>query len=194
MKKLSTYIWEHKFSFLFAILSMIISVSLDMLSPQLTRRIVDDVITGGNLEKLSPMLIGILCVGIGRCIFQYTKEYTFDITGTKIATNLRRDLFHHVQSLSTEFFDRTGTGELMSRMKDDVDHIQDALTFVGMLLLEVIYHTSIILFCMYHISWKLAVLPTICMIIAASIAIYMEQRLDVVYEAISAENASPNCL
>ncbi len=55
MKKLSTYIWEHKFSFLFAILSMIISVSLDMLSPQLTRRIVDDVITDGNLEKLSPM-------------------------------------------------------------------------------------------------------------------------------------------
>ncbi len=192
MKKLSIYIWEHKFSFLFAILSMIISVSLDMLSPQLTRRIVDDVITDGNLEKLSPMLIGILCVGIGRCIFQYTKEYTFDITGTKIATNLRRDLFHHVQSLSTEFFDRTGTGELMSRMKDDVDHIQDALTFVGMLLLEVIYHTSIILFCMYHISWKLAVLPTICMIIAASIAIYMEQRLDVVYEAISEENARLN--
>lgn len=192
MKKLSTYIWEYKFSFLFAICSMLISVSLDMLSPQLTRRIVDDVIIGGELGKLSPLLTGILCVGIGRCIFQYTKEYTFDITGTKIATSLRRDLFRHVQSLSAEFFDRTGTGELMSRIKDDVDHIWDALTFVAMLLLEVIYHTAIILFCMYHISWKLAVLPTICMIIAASIAIYMERKLDVVYEAISEENAQLN--
>ncbi len=192
MKKLSTYILEHKFSFLFAICSMIISVSLDMLSPQLTRRIVDDVIIGGNLQKLSPMLIGILCVGIGRCIFQYTKEYTFDLTGTKIASTLRRDLFRHVQSLSAEFFDRTGTGELMSRIKDDVDHIWDALTFVGMLLIEVVCHTFIILFCMYRISWKLAVLPTLCMIIAATIAIYMEQKLDAVYEAISEENAQLN--
>ncbi len=43
MKKISTYIWEHKLAFSFAILSLIISVSLDMLSPQLTRHIVDDV-------------------------------------------------------------------------------------------------------------------------------------------------------
>lgn len=192
MKKLSTYIWEHKFAFLFATLSMMISVSLDMLSPQLTRLIVDDVIIKGKENMLSLLLIGILCVGAGRCIFQYVKEYTFDITGTKIATNLRRDLFHHVQSLSAEFFDRTGTGELMSRIKDDVDRIWDVLTFVGMLLIEVIYHTAVILFCMYNISWKLAVLPTICMITAASIAIYMERKLDVVYEAISEENAALN--
>lgn len=50
MKKISTYIWEHKLAFSFAILSLIISVSLDMLSPQLTRRIVDDVILGDQAE------------------------------------------------------------------------------------------------------------------------------------------------
>lgn len=33
MKKLSSYLWEHKFAYLFAIVSMVISVSLDMLSP-----------------------------------------------------------------------------------------------------------------------------------------------------------------
>lgn len=192
MKKISTYIWEHKFAFLFAIVSMIISVSLDMLSPQLTRLIVDRVIIGGVLKELTPLLIGILCVGIGRCIFQYAKEFTFDATGSKIALQLRRDLFHHIQSLSAEFFDRTGTGELMSRIKDDVDKIWDGLTFVGMLLIEVIIHTSIILFCMYSLNWKLAILPTICMVVAAFIAIYMERKLDVVYEAISEENASLN--
>lgn len=192
MKKISTYIWEHKFAFLIAIASMIISVSLDMLSPQLTRLIVDDVILGGASDKLLPLLTGILCVGIGRCVFQYTKEFTFDLTGTKIASQMRRDLFRHVQRLSAEFFDRTGTGELMSRIKDDVDRIWDGLTYVGMLLIEVVVHTSIILFCMYHLSWKLAVLPTICMIIAAFIAIYMEKKLDAVYEAISEENAALN--
>ena len=47
---------------------MIISVSLDMLSPQLTRHIVDDVIVGGNMDLLLPLLLGILLVGVGRCI------------------------------------------------------------------------------------------------------------------------------
>lgn len=192
MKKISTYLWEHKLAFSLAILSLIISVCLDMLSPQLTKRIVDDVILGGRSDRLPPLLLGILGVGIGRCIFQYTKEFTFDATGSLIAARIRRDLFCHIQSLSTEFFDRTGTGELMSRVKDDVDRIWDGLTFVGMLMIEVIIHTSIILFCMYSLSWKLAVLPTFCMIIAAFIAIFMERKLDAVYEAISEENASLN--
>lgn len=192
MKKISSYIWEHKFAFIFAIISMIICICLDMLSPQLTKHIVDDVILGGQLTLLSPLLIGILCVGIGRFIFQYCKEYTFDITGSKIAAQIRKDLFLHIQSLSADFFDRTGTGELMSRVKDDVDRIWDGLTFVGMLLIEVGIHTSIVLFCMYSLSWKLSILPTICMGIAAFIAIYMERKLDIVYEEISEENATLN--
>ena len=121
MKKISTYIWEHKFAFAFAILSMVISISLDMLSPQLTKHIVDDVIINAQIQKLTPLLLGILGIGIGRCIFQYTKEYTFDAVGSKISAQIRKDLFLHIQSLSADFFDRTGTGELMSRVKDDVD-------------------------------------------------------------------------
>lgn len=192
MKKISTYIWEHKFAYTFAVLSMVISIFLDMLSPQLTRHIVDDVILGGQLDRLAFLLTGILCVGIGRCIFQYCKEYTFDITGSKISAELRKRLFLHVQSLSADFFDRTGTGELMSRIKDDVDRIWDGLTYVSLLLIEVCIHTSIVLFCMYSLNWKLAILPTICMAAAAAIAIYMERKLDIVYEEISEENASLN--
>ena len=56
MKKVSTYIWEHKFAYLLAFLSLVISVALDMLSPQLTRRIVDDVILGGKTEILTPQI------------------------------------------------------------------------------------------------------------------------------------------
>ena len=192
MKKVSTYIWEHKFAYLLAFLSLVISVALDMLSPQLTRRIVDDVILGGKTEILTPLLAGILLVGLGRCVFQYIKEFTCDTAGSKISADLRRDLFRHVQSLSAEFFDRTGTGELMSRVKDDVDRIWDGLTYVGMLITEVVVHTSIVLFCMDSLNWRLAILPTACMAIAAGIAIFMEKKLDEVYEAISEENAALN--
>ena len=148
-KKISTYIFEHKFAYLFAILSMIISVSLDLMSPQLTKRIIDEVIIGKETWKLKYLLAGILTIGIGRCIFQYVKEYTFDVTGFKIAAEMRHHLFDHIQSLSADFFDRTNTGELMARIKDDIDRIGDGLTFVGMLMIEVVIHTSIVL-CYRH--------------------------------------------
>ncbi len=192
MKKISTYILEHKFAYLFAVCSMLISVSLDMLSPQITKHIVDDVILGGQADKLTILLLGMLGVGVGRCIFQYTKEFLFDITGATIIGDMRRNLFDHIQSLSADFFDRTNTGELMSRIKDDLDHIWDGLTFVGMLTIEVVVHTSIVLFCMFNLSWKLAILPTACMAITAAIAIFMERKLDSVYGAISEENAKLN--
>ena len=192
MKKISTYVWEHKWPYLFAVLSMLISISLDMLSPQLTKHIVDDVILGREIHKLKYLLAGILCVGVGRCIFQYTKEYTFDVTGAGIIGEMRKHLFDHIQSLSADFFDRTGTGELMSRIKDDLDRIWDGLTFVGMLMIEVVVHSSIVLFCMYNLSWKLAILPTLGMILAACTAIFMERKLDSVYGAISEENAQLN--
>ena len=192
MKKIRTYLWEHKFAFGLAILGMVISISLDMLSPRLTQSMIDDVLLGGHMNLLTPLLLAYVGVGVGRFIFQYVKEYTFDLTGSKIAAEIRRAVFCHVQSLSTEFFDRTGTGELMSRIKDDVDHIWDGLTYVGMLMIEVVIHTSIVLFCMYSLNWKLAILPTIGMAASAAIAIYMEHRLDSVYESISEENAALN--
>ena len=102
MKKIRSYIWDHKWAYLVGIVSLVIAVSLDMLSPQLTRHVVDDVIVGGNMSELKFILLGFLAVGLGRFIFQYLKEYTFDKTGSLIASEIRRDVFDHIQSLSAE--------------------------------------------------------------------------------------------
>ena len=192
MKKISSYIWDYRFSYLGAILSLVIAVTLDMLAPRLTARVVDDVIVGGNMGELKFLLLGLLGIGLGRCIFQYMKEYTFDKNGSRISGDMRRDLFRHIQSLSADFFDRTNTGELMARVKEDIDHIWDAVGYVGMLLIEVFYHTSIILVCMYMLNWKLALIPTAAMLLCGSIAVIMERKLGVVYEEISEENAALN--
>lgn len=191
-KKLSTYIWEYKWSYAFAILSLLISVSLDMLSPMLTMHIIDDVILGGNISLLPYLLGGILCVGVGRCIFQYTKEYTFDKAGSKIASEMRKELFDHIQSLSCNFFDKNNTGELMARVKDDVDRVWNTMSYVGMLVIEVIYHTAVVLCCMYSLNISLAIIPTCAMILCAFIAIKMEKKLGEIYEEISEENAKLN--
>ncbi|WP_288681736.1 ABC transporter ATP-binding protein [uncultured Eubacterium sp.] len=192
MKKISTYIYENKFRYMLAIGSMIIAVALDLMSPQFTKHIVDDVIVGGQIEKLKYLLLGIFAIGVGRCIFQYIKEYTFDCLGSDIASSMRKDLFIHTQKLNEDFFDRTDTGELMSRIKDDIDKIWDGLSYVSMLLIEVVIHTFIVLFCMYTTNVKLAIIPTIAMIFCGIIAMVMERKLGAVYEEISEENAELN--
>ena len=57
---------------------------------------------------------------------------------------------------------------------------------------EVAFHVTVILFCMYSLNWKLAILPTLCMIFCAVLAILMENRLGTIYEEISEENAKLN--
>lgn len=192
MKKLSTYIFENRFLYLIGILAMLFSVSLDMLSPQLTRGIIDNVVVSGQMNLLNQYLIGILLIGLGRCIFQYMKEYVFDAVSSKISLAIRTDLFRHVQSLSMDFFDRSNTGELMARIKDDVDKIWNALGFIGMLILEVIVHTTIILVCMFRLHVKLALLPALVIPLAGLLAIVMERKLDKIYGKISDENTVLN--
>lgn len=192
MIRLSKYMLKYWYVYTIAVIAMVISISLDMLSPQLVRHIVDDVVTGGKLELLNMLLLGIFLVGVGRCIFQYVKEFLFDLVSSKIAAELRKNLFHHIQSLSMNFFDKNNTGVLMARVKDDVDRIWNALGYVGMLILEVVIHTSIVLFCMFRIDARLAIIAVVAMPICGVTAIVMERKLGSIYEDISEENAALN--
>lgn len=192
MKKIRSYIWDYKWRYLIAVTALVVAVSLDMFAPRLTKSVVDDVIVGGQMEKFIWIVLGFLGIGIGRCLSQYVKEYTFDSTSNKISVAIRRDLFEHIQSLSANYFDKTNTGELMSRVKEDVDHIWDGLGFVGMLLLEVVYHTASVLTCMAMINVKLMLIPLFAMILCGAVAIIMEKKLGDVYGDISEENAALN--
>lgn len=189
MKKLHIYIKSNWYGYLFAIFCMVGAIVLDMLYPKITQRIVDDVIIGSRMELLTNLLIGIAVVGVGRCIFGYLKEYIFDMLASKIGSQIRKDLFDHIQTLSARYFDQANTGELMARVKDDIDRIWNSLGFVGMLVIEIVIHVALVLYCMFTLSWKLALLPLAAMMICGITAIVLERRLDKVYDEISEENA-----
>jgi ATP-binding cassette subfamily B protein len=190
--KISKYIAKYWYAYLLAIICTVIAVSLDMLSPQITKQVIDNVIVGGDMGLLPKLLILILIIGIGRCIFQYLKELTYDVVSSKISVKIRKALFNHIQSLSLSFFDKNNTGELMSRVKDDVDRIWAAMNYVSMLIIEIIIHTTIVLYCMYSISPVLAIIPTIVLPLMAGLGLFMESKLGKVYEAISDENSKLN--
>ena len=189
MKKLYTYIGKHWLGYVFAILCMVTAIVLDMIYPMITESIIDDVMLDGKTEILFGLLLGIVVVGVGRAITGYFKEFTFDKLASTIGSEMRKDLFNHIQSLSMNYFAKTNTGELMARVKDDVDRVWDVVGFVGMLLMEVVIHVSIVLYCMFTRNRKLAFLPLITMIVCGVAAVIMERKLDKVYEEISEENA-----
>jgi ATP-binding cassette subfamily B protein len=192
MNKLSYYLKKYWYAYAFALLCTIIAVIMDMVSPQITKRIIDQVIVDGEVDLLPSLLLMILFIGFGRAIFAYLKELIFDTVSSKIGAKLRKRLFNHIQGLSISFFDKNNTGELMSRVKDDVDRIWAATGYVSMLIFEIIIHTGIALFFMYRLSPSLSIIPTIVLPIVAGLAIIMERKLGKIYEQISEQNAKLN--
>lgn len=165
---------------------------LDQAAPLIVQHIVDDVLIGKNIGVLNLLLLGILGIGVGRCVFQYTKEFLCDFAGSKIASEVRINLFQKVQSLSANFFDGINSGELMSRVKDDVDRIWDIAAFMGILMAEVAIRTVSTLFFMIRINWQLAIIPVLGMIASGFIAIKMEKQLDELYGAVAQEGSEMN--
>lgn len=192
MNKLSYYLKKYWYVYAFGLLCTVAAVILDMLSPQITKRVIDNVIIDGEMDLLPFLLSMVLIISLGRAVFAYFKEVTFDSLSSKIATKLRKQLFNHIQGLSISFFDENNTGELMSRVKDDIDRVWDALGYVSMLIIEVFIHTGIALFFMYRESPRLTIIPAIVLPIVAGLAILMERKLGKVYEKISEQNAVLN--
>ena len=189
---LPRYFKKYAALYIIAILAMMAGTLLDMAAPLLVQHIVDDVLIARRLEILRWLLLGILGIGVGRCIFQYAKEYICDWCGSKIASEVRINLFQKIQSLSANFFDGINSGELMSRVKDDVDRIWDIAAFMGILMAEVFMRTILTMYFMIKINWTLALIPVLGMIGSAIVAIKMEKQLDDVYGEVMQENSELN--
>ena len=192
MKKLRTYLMRYWYLYLFGMICMIAAIVLDMITPQITRRIIDEVIVGGQMQLLMKFLMGVLGIGLARAVLQYAKEFTWDCVGVKIGNEMRIDLFRHIQTLSMDFFDKHNTGELMTRVKDDVDKVWVVLGFVGSLAIEALIHTVFVLTCMYRINPWLTLIPLCVLPVIGFLAVRMENRLGTVYDQISEETARLN--
>ncbi len=184
--------------YLFTAVSLFAAVLLNAALPDLMGRIIDEVIldtssdAGARAAVLARLLITLIACGLGHAVFNYAKEYTADVIGSRIGKNMRSQLFDHIQKLGVGYFSKNNTGELMARIKDDVDKIWFILGFAGILTLECVFHTVVTLVCMVRISPLLTLIPIIVMAIVACIAVHMEKALDKSYDALSEENAELN--
>lgn len=178
--------------YLFALICLVAAILMDAAAPQVIGRIIDDVIVGGDSSLLIGLLATLFLLGSGRGALKYMQELASDVVGVRISRDIRRRLFCHIESMSMGFFEKNNAGELMARVKEDVERIWDAVGYVGILCIEAIVHTVIIMICMVRISPVLTLIPLCIMPMVGYIAIRLEKGLDKVYDDISEENARLN--
>ena len=189
MKKLKSYVLPYWKGYIFAIVSLILAILLEMLTPQITRVIVNESFVGGDFSRFGFLLGALVVLGAGRSLFGYCKEFTFDRNSQTIGTEMRKDLFAHLQTLSMDYFDNTNTGELMARVKEDVDKVKDAFGMTGMLIIQITLYIISVLYCMFSLSPLLGLLPLAVMIFGGGLSFALEKKFDKVYSDISEENA-----
>ncbi len=189
---LGRYFIKYSPLYFIAFVAMIIGTFLDQVAPLIVQHIVDDVLIAHNMEPFKMLLLGILGIGVGRCIFQYVKEFLCDVCGSKIASEIRINLFEKIQSLSANFFDGINSGELMSRVRDDVDSIWNIAAFMAILMAEVAVRVITTMFFMFRINWQLSIIPIVGMFGAAFLAIKMESKLDTLFGDVAQKNSEMN--
>jgi ATP-binding cassette subfamily B multidrug efflux pump len=185
LKRLFKYLNQYRWYFIIAIIAMMISVALDMFNPHLLKLIVDRIIIDKQLGLLPKVILALLGITLSRAILGYIKEFLFDLGGQKVVTDLRQDLFDHLQTLSFSYFDGVNTGELMSRLKEDIDNIMRTVVFGFMLFIEQCLYFLVASTLLFMLNWKLAILALTVMPIIAYIAFKLESQIGSVYDKIS---------
>ncbi len=105
-----------------------VSSLLDLVPPLLYRHLVDSILPGKDLAGLNWLAVGLVGVPVlGRAI-GIGQSYLGARAGESIVRDLRLSLFEHLQAMSLRFFTHTKTGELMSRLNNDVSGAQHAVT------------------------------------------------------------------
>jgi ATP-binding cassette subfamily B multidrug efflux pump len=107
---------------------VLIYTALDLLGPYLMGVAIDRFITPSDAAGLARIALLMLAVYLGDNLFQVISSWVMAGVSQKALKLLRRDLFQHVQTLSLRFFDRYPAGELMSRLTNDIDAINQAVS------------------------------------------------------------------
>ncbi len=138
------------------IASLAVTDAMDILPPLIIKRGIDGLEKGENWNLL--LWLGVLYI-ITACIqavFRYFWRTYFIGTSHVIACDLRGRLFAHLQKLSFGYFNRTRTGELMSRLTNDIEEIRQMFGLGMLLSMDALFYFISVPFIMLWLSPKLA--------------------------------------
>jgi subfamily B ATP-binding cassette protein MsbA len=128
--------WRRLFGYLRPFVGLIVigllassaNAALSLVFPAVIGDVVDSVLNIGNVAQLDQITLLLLGVFLLRSATTFIETLSLQYVGERIVYNLRAQVYTHLQALSLGFFARRRTGELMSRLSNDVNGIQGALT------------------------------------------------------------------
>ena len=96
--------------------------------PLIVKTVIDDYIRAGDLSGLNWVVGLFLAVAAVQFLASYLNMRLMALAGQNVLRTLRVELFNHIQRLSMSFFDRNETGQIMSRVQNDVRQLQEVLS------------------------------------------------------------------
>lgn len=99
--------------------------AIDLVFPVATRSLLNDVLPNGKIGTFYIITGTLLILYIMRAVFNYIVDYWGHVVGTRMEADMRNDLFSHIQTLDTKYFDETRTGHIMSRVVNDLREISE---------------------------------------------------------------------
>ena len=117
------YYKPYKKMFIINILCAFAMSSLELVFPFVVKYSIDELIPEKKLETFYYLCVGMIIIFITRYFIGFLVQYRGRLLGMNIETDMRRDLFSHIQKLSFSYFDNTKTGVIMSRLVNDLSGI-----------------------------------------------------------------------
>ncbi|SQB61328.1 ABC transporter [Clostridium perfringens] len=179
------YISKRMVFLIVPIVAMIIVLGIDSFFPYLQKIFVDDILLGSDKSKLGLFFGVFLGLSLLRGILGYIKEFLFDKFSLNVSKEIRIDLFKKIQSFEFSFFDSTNTGELMSRIGEDVDIVWETISYGLRLLIEGIILFIISVTIMMSMSPSLTIICLVILLPVGVLAILVNKKFHRNYSKIS---------
>lgn len=159
----------------------VIAALLELAFPLAVHRVVDDLLPSSNWTWILWGCVSLLGIYIISAALHYVVTYWGHKLGINIESDMRKDLFTHVQKLSFRFFDNNKTGHLVSRMTNDLMDIGEIAHhgpedfFIALMTLTGAFAI------MFTINPELAVLTFIIVPLIISLSLYFSKKMSVAF-------------
>ena len=131
IKWLWKYMGEKRNLFVIAMVLSAVTSAILVVNPMLSQKLIDDVITPQDTSMLLPLLGLMMVVQMVRLILRYVMVVLLEKSSQCTFNGLRRKMFNVLQNEDARYFHSIRTGDLMTRMTNDLDLIRHALAWIS---------------------------------------------------------------
>jgi ATP-binding cassette subfamily B protein len=140
---------------------IVISAGASMVNPFLIRSALDTGLLKHNGTVLTETVLGMIGISIFSAATSVWQTYMSNVVGQKVMHDLRAAVYQHLQRMSLAFFTRTRTGEVQSRIANDIGGLDSVLTTTATTIAQNATTVIAALVAMLLLDWKLALLSLV---------------------------------